>query len=493
MNRPGKQTVVCGGLNDVFSTLEAVGQRAPGSLAFISPRGQANFDRLLANIRSTASAASKNGIKPGQLVVLAVRNTDVLMILTLALMRIGCRVGLTANLPLYDAAAVPVDVVIADGNIDTHGRHLIVLNSSWFNSDKAAVSEPLDGADACSLITSSSGSTGTPKLIEMLACGMARRINRINSEDMTTPGMRLMHLLGDRLLGNVCESLAVLMNGGITMKIRDRHPATILDAIQLYCPDQITMSASKVVEILEALKGRPSQLNRVKKLRVSGAFLAPDLRALVQEKIADEAFSVYGLTETGWIARGSADELKSMPFSAGRIYDDIEIAAFDDRDQSLPVGEEGEIRVRLPEDELGHYLGRDLLTQSAIRDGWFSTGDIGVIDENRTLLIKGRTSNVINVGGDKVSPEEIEQHILAHLGIRDVAVTGVRRSEGFEKIFAFVVSDGYPSIAEINAHLAKRGSWPIEALEMVSEIPRTETGKIDRVALKELCAQVRHS
>lgn len=120
----------------------------------------------------------------------------------------------------------------------------------------------------------------------------------------------------------------------------------------------------------------------------------------------------------------------------------------------------------------------------------FVTGDIGLVDEDNNLIIRGRASNVINLGSSKVSPELLEEEIRAFSQVRDVGVSGVDRPEGFEDICAAIVSSSKLTVDDINAHLHRRNArWPVHMIKIVPAIPKTEAGKIDRVALKRLCSE----
>ena len=176
----------------------------------------------------------------------------------------------------------------------------------------------------------------------------------------------------------------------------------------------------------------------------------------------------------------------------GRVVDGVEVAAFDADGSRLATGSEGEIRVKNAPNTIGYYIGKGAEPPNAFVDGWFATGDIGLVDENRNLIIRGRATNVINIGGSKVNPELLEEEIRSFSQVRDVGVAGVERPEGFEEICAAIVSNTKLSVDEINAHLRRRNSrWGVNSVKLVPAVPRTASGKIDRAALKRLCSEVR--
>jgi acyl-coenzyme A synthetase/AMP-(fatty) acid ligase len=475
-------------MRDLFSSLEIVGQTYPGSIAIASPAGHINYGQFLANIGSVAIAAKSNGIKPGTFVYLAVQNSDFAYILALALLRLGCRVGFAEDWSTYEANQVSVDAIIADRKIDAGDRRVIVADSSWLKSGASASSPVVE--DDCSLITSSSGSTGTPKLIETSAAAILRWLNCILSEELTVPGMRSLTLVGDRLRGGFCESIATHLRGGMLIRARDRRGETILDTIQTYCPDYIAASPYVLHEMVRTLLDTPREIDKVERLRSVGAYCAPELQNACLAHLAHDVFSTFGSTECGWIARGSAKDLQKVPNSVGRIYDDVDVGILGDEGQLLPIGTPGEIAVKQSEGLIGRYLHSDFENQQVADDRWFATGDVGAVDSDNNLIIVGRADNVINTGGDKINPEILEQQIMSLPDISDAGVAGVPVPEGFETVCALIVTSASIGRNQVNEVLKKRLLWPVDTVKTVGAIPRTGNGKIDRVALKRLALNI---
>ena len=215
----------------------------------------------------------------------------------------------------------------------------------------------------------------------------------------------------------------------------------------------------------------------------------PALQNAALDKIAQEFFSSYGSAEIGEIAVGYASELQAAERSVGRILDGIDVAIFDENGRQLSHGGVGVIHVKGPAGTSGTYIGNDAVGQTAFRNGWFATGDIGSVDGNRNLILRGRANSLINIGGSKVNPEVIEELLMTHDKIVDAGVAGLDVREGYQKIGALIVSTANLSIEEINAFLRQRQfRWPIQAIKQVAALPKTPTGKTDRVALKAVFA-----
>lgn len=476
-------------MKEVFDAIESAAERCPGAVAFASRGGYMNYEDFVGNIASAGLAALGVGIKPGQLVALVVASPNMAYILTLALLRLGCRVGYSSDLSLYDDSGVVIDAVIADADAAAAaniGRAVIPLGPDWFKGAGVDRDQlPPVAADG-SLITASSGSTGRPKLIETPAQAI---LLRLRAYDLIH-GVRLLILLADRTIRAFCESIAVHMKDGALVQAHDRRSLSVLETIQLFRPDMLTLAPAALADLLKALDTRPMSLHKVRSLRTAGAYFAPHLQSAALERVADEVISVYGAAEIGWVALGDSDQVQRQPRCVGKVVDWLDAAAFDGAGNRLPPGAEGEIRVRPPDVAIGVYLGDPADRPNNLIDGWFVTGDIGIVDEDNNLIIRGRASNVINVGGNKLDPEDYEAHVIALDKVSDVGVTGVDGDDGFQEVCAAIVSKSPLSLDEINAHLHQRKVyWPVQVMRSVAAIPRTQNGKIDRIALKHLCAE----
>lgn len=469
---------------EIFDAIFANARRFPGSIALASRNGYMNYADLVGNIASAAEAAARGGIRPGQLVVPVVANPDMELILVLALMRIGCRVGFTIDLRLYEASGVAVDAVVADPHSAQGIRRPVVpVTPDWFKGAGADMQGLSSAPAEFSLVFTSSGSTGRPKLIEM---SPQRLVVAVAQRDYT-PTIRMLPLFGQRTSNNFHDSIATLAVGGVVIRPADVKSPTILDTIQLFRPNHIGLAPLLLADLIHTLKAYPADIQKVGVLRTGGARCAPELRRAALEQLAESYLSYYGSVETGWTVGGSFDDLQMIDNTAGKILDGADVAAFDAEGRKLPPGMEGAIRTKAPEGAVGRYIGTAATETSAFKDGWFSTGDIGLIDANRNLILRGRASNVINVGGSKVSPEEVEELILMLDKVVEVGVTGIAVPEGYEAVCAAVVGTAPVSIDELNAHLGQQDFLhSVQLVKNVAEIPKTYNGKIDRQALKRL-------
>jgi acyl-CoA synthetase (AMP-forming)/AMP-acid ligase II len=177
------------------------------------------------------------------------------------------------------------------------------------------------------------------------------------------------------------------------------------------------------------------------------------------------------------------DPLERRARTDGRVDTGSEVVAVDENRVPLPPGTLGELRIRSPKMMLG-YLDPEHQAARVDSAGWLYTGDIGTVDEDGWVRIQGRLSDIINRGGEKFSPAEIESAIGSHPAIEAVAVVGLPDQRLGEQVGAFVtVRDGceWPGEAVLLAHLERhqlaRQKFPV-VWQVRAELPRTPTGKV---------------
>jgi acyl-CoA synthetase (AMP-forming)/AMP-acid ligase II len=119
-------------------------------------------------------------------------------------------------------------------------------------------------------------------------------------------------------------------------------------------------------------------------------------------------------------------------------------------------------------------------TKQFFRNGFFYPGDLGFIDHAGRLLLEGRSTDVLNLGGVKISPERIESIALAQIGVRDCAVFAALGDSGVEKLCIALVVDADFNRERFEESMASKSPHPIGWVQIVSAIPRNETGKIQR-------------
>jgi acyl-CoA synthetase (AMP-forming)/AMP-acid ligase II len=210
----------------------------------------------------------------------------------------------------------------------------------------------------------------------------------------------------------------------------------------------------------------------------------------VRTRLGANLISIYGATETSMVATAPAHAIADVPGAVGYVLPGIAVEAVDDRHTPLPLGREGRLRVR-SEYAVSGYLGDPDGTEQAFRDGWFYPGDIGSVTAEGLLVVSGREKAIINLGGDKISPERIETELAGSSGVADVAVAGIPNSAGVEEIHVAVVPTGDYDEAALRGRC--RAKFPLDGAKLhilrIDAVPRNEMGKVDRRKLIEMISE----
>ena len=300
-----------------------------------------------------------------------------------------------------------------------------------------SVAVPIEPGDA--LVIATSGSSGPPKAA-VLTHAAVEASARATSE-------RLQVTDNDHWLA--CLPLAHV--GGLSVITRSLITGTTLTVIDGFDADVVSASEATLVSLVTTALQRidPSLFRAI----VLGGARPPADRP-------PHCIATYGLTETG-----------SGVVYNGKPLNSVEIEIRD-----------GEVHVRGPMLLRCYRDGTSPLTS----DGWLPTGDLGFLRDDGSLHVEGRRGDVINTGGEKVWPDDVERQLIQHPDIHDVAVTGLPDNEWGQIVAAFVVS-ARPNLSldEIRAHCRAQlpGYALPKQLELVEAIPRTALGKVRRSEL----------
>ena len=196
----------------------------------------------------------------------------------------------------------------------------------------------------------------------------------------------------------------------------------------------------------------------------------------------------YGLTETSPAATINPLDLPAYNGSIGLPIPSTEVVLRDDAGQAVALGLPGEICIRGPQVMAGYWQRRDETDKVIDRDGWFATGDIGVMDERGYVRIVDRKKDMILVSGFNVYPNEIEAVIAMHPGVLECAAVGVPDPKSGEAVKVFIVrSDAKVTAQDILAHCREHltGYKVPRDVEFRTELPKSNVGKILRRELRD--------
>jgi long-chain acyl-CoA synthetase len=343
----------------------------------------------------------------------------------------------------------------------------------------------------------SSGSTGRPKRVCRTQKNLFHEVNnftetaKITSSDNILCTVPLYHAHG---LGNCL--LAATRNGA-TLVILEQ---SLSNGIPVEVP--FVFRRPRVLELIEKekatiLPGVPYIFNTLAEapadtqvdlstLRLcfsAGNFLSKDIFDKFLQRFGIPIRQLYGCTEAGSVAINLDNQLEKTYDSVGLPMKNVEIKIVDDEGKELPVGMSGEIIIKSQALTSGYYNMPEL-NQQAFKGGWFLTGDLGKKDEFGRLYITGRKKILIDTGGRKVDPLEIEDILITHPKIKEAVVVGVKGAFAGELIKAVIVQQGLEKCEEqeISSYCKEQlAEFKIpRIIEFRDEIPKSPLGKILR-------------
>lgn len=216
--------------------------------------------------------------------------------------------------------------------------------------------------------------------------------------------------------------------------------------------------------------------------------LAQEARAALDAKIV----GAWGSTEGCLVTVGRPDDpMEKLWGTDGRVIDGMSIRIVDDEGNSLPALQEGNYQIKTPAMFATYLHHHEWYLEGFTEDGFFDTGDLAVLDEDGYLKITGRKKDVVNRGGEKIPVVEIEDLLYQHDAVDDVTVVAMPDARLGERACAYVVlKDGRHSLdlSEVTDFLGQHGMakiyWP-ERIEVISELPRTASGKVQKYVLRQ--------
>ncbi|MGJ6967944.1 (2,3-dihydroxybenzoyl)adenylate synthase [Streptosporangium sp. G11] len=287
--------------------------------------------------------------------------------------------------------------------------------------------------------------------------------------------------------------LGVFANGGTVVLAPSGSPDEAFPLIERERATVCAVVPPIALLWLEAASWSTEDLSSLQLLQVGGAKFAAERAAQVPGVLGCAVQQVLGMAE-GLLNYTRLDDPRELvDTTQGRPLSPAdEILVVDSDGAEVAPGEVGELLTRGPYTLRGYYRAPEHNARSFTSDGFYRTGDLVRALPSGHLVVEGRDKDQINRGGDKISAEELENHLLAHPAVHDAAVVGTPDPVMGERTCAFLIVRGQaPTLREIKRFLKERGvagyKWP-DRIELVEAFPRTPVGKISK---KELAAGLR--
>jgi long-chain acyl-CoA synthetase len=431
-----------------------------------------------------------HGLERGQIVGILLQDKILHLALILTLTRMGvatvsCR-GPTLPKEL-GAAAVITDETQPFTNVE----RIISANAEWVRGDGTPVVDPrlseTSGSELCRIILTS-GSTGVPKAIAFSHDELIAKNARLDycQLDRWPHSSRLFCDLGLSSSQGFRYVIHMLMRGGMVL-LHAGDGMRTLQSFNLFKMKSMATSPHGLNEYLKSFESQPSFHCNFENIVVAGGMLTKKLAERAWDRMCPNLVSLYGATEVGAIATADARITTQVSGAVGFILPDAQAQIVDQGGTPVSSGREGIVRVRTEQTVNGYY--KDPHTSALVfRDGWFYSGDFGYITDDGLLVVTGRHETRLNVGGDKINPESVEEVLKAFPRINDAAVLSKPNALGVEEIYALIKSDGSINEEELRVFCRERLQpifVPVRFLA-ADGIPRNELGKIERGRLLDL-------
>ncbi|MGP3975847.1 (2,3-dihydroxybenzoyl)adenylate synthase [Streptomyces sp. 8N114] len=394
------------------------------------------------------------------------------------------------------AAAHTVRRVFAVGDPDAEGPwtpYEALLTEEPAHPDQASdAARPEDVA----VLLLSGGTTGPPKLIPRTHDDYAYNLRasaRVTGLDEDT--VSLIALPAAHNFALACPGLlGTLYVGGTVVLAPGPDPDTAFPLIARERVTTVALVPPLVLAWLDAAELLAPDLSSLTLIQAGGARLKEEAARRVRPVLGCALQQVYGMAE-GLLNFTRLDDAEDLVLTTqGRpLAADDEIRVVDQDGRAVPDGQTGELWVRGPYTLRGYYRAETHNATAFRADGFFRTGDLVRRLSSGHLVVEGRAKDVVNRGGDKVPVEEVENHLLAHPQVHDVALVGFPDEAMGERTCAFVVPRGAaPTRRDLVDHLTRRGVAAFklpDRVRVVKTFPRTGAGKVDRTALARALAE----
>ena len=500
----------------------------PDRPAIVFEGRRITFGELQQRVNRLANALSTLGLQPGQRVAFLDVNTPELIQSYLACARLdaifvplnyrarpqeiaqmlqGCQPTLLmAGSRYQDIVASIIDDVPSL-------RHIIAMeqrsDNDWpfFDDLIASATDdelhfPTTDDSDTTLLLFTSGTTSAPKAVKLTHDSFSSyMLSSIPPADPDVEERNLLSLPMYHVAG-MQSALAAIYGGRTLLLARQFEARQWMELVQDEKAHRAGMVPTMLKQVLDHPQFSDYDLSSLRIISYGAAPMPLEVVRKAIESLPNARFiNAFGQTETAstitmlspedHVLEGDPDEIETRLrrlTSVGKALDDVEIAILDDDGSPLSTGQEGEVAARGPRLMSG-YWGDASATRDAFHHGWLLTGDRGYLDKDGYLYLTGRSKDFIKRGGEMISPQEVEDALLTHPAVQEVAVIGVPDVQWGERVRAIVVPAAAnrataEDLIEHCRHRLASFKRP-ESVIFVQEIPKNPMGKVLKRVLRD--------
>ncbi len=514
--------------DDTIATwLDKWGQLTPDKIAILGPAGGITYAELHNRARRVAGAMLDLGIGKGEAVAIQLPNMPEYLIAYFGVAMMG-GVLLTMHMPYrggemepllehgqaravicgaatekYDAPAtmeglkgsVPSleHVIVATGAAGEVGPGRLSLAEMIDNGPERDITDPPVASDPV-LLCFTSGTSAEPKAVlrnHYTACANGRIYSPtigLTAQDVVMVAPPFTHVFGLSCVH------AALWAGATNTLMELFTPEAYAETIERAKPTVLFTAPTHIAATLKAGFFESHDISSLKTVVVAGSVCPPEVAAALEERMSDggRVGQLFGMTETILIMQTPPDGPPATRHAhTGQVTEGIEARIVADDGTIQPPGAEGELQVR------GYTIMSGYLNNAAANeatfteDNWMRSGDLAVMDADGNVAITGRVKDIINRGGIKINPTDLESLITAHRKVVLSAIAPMPDDVLGEKacLFVTLVPGAELTLDEVTAYLGDNDvakmKWP-ERLVILDEMPMTPTRKIIKGELMRL-------
>lgn len=348
-----------------------------------------------------------------------------------------------------------------------------------------------DPDEICHLMPTG-GTTGLPKLVPRThndwLCNVEYRTKawERSPRDITLIATPITHNMAIEVSLN-----PAFLTGGKVVMISSTRPREILEAIEKEKVTTTILAVAQVQQIVDFQELDRYDISSLQVIGTGGSHIPPEVIRKIYDKLKCNFFNVYGSSEGPCTQTRYDDPEEAVFHTVGWPicpYDEFKV--IDSDGNELPHEEEGELVARGPTIFRGYYKSESENREAFTPDGFYRTGDIAKLDREGRLILTGRKKDIIIRGGENISAKEVEELIISHPKVEQVAAVAMPDPILGERVCAFIKpkKEAIISFEEIVSYLKEKKTSVFnlpERIEVIEEMPLTNVGKVNKRKLRE--------
>ncbi|MDA1348475.1 MAG: acyl--CoA ligase [Chloroflexi bacterium] len=481
---------------------------SPSHPAIVVPDGPVvTYDSLRRQVRDLAVQLRGMGIERGDRVAIVLPSSIEVIISFLAVAAAGTAAPLN---PAYKAAEfefyiedTKAKALITSDQVGEEARNvasdsMLDIRASVDQAGRVTLTGPTGGGQAgevtpepedIALVLHTSGTTSRPKRVPLAHRNLAVSVGNVvdtyalSAKDVSLCVMPLFHIHG-----LVASTLSTFHSGGTLVVPPRFNPMGFWPIVEAHGATWFSAVPTMFNALLTRARGEKAQgAQNLRFIRSCSASLSPATLEQMESTFGVPVVEAYGMTEAAHqMASNALPPGERRPGSVGRGTG-VKIGIMDEHGALQAPGTTGEVVISGPNVIKG-YESNPEANASSFVEGWFRTGDQGVLDEDGVLTLQGRLKELINRSGEKISPVEIDEVLMQHPAVAEAVAFGVPSAAHGEEPVAAVVLKSEATERDLIAYCREKlAAFKVpRTIHIVDTIPRTATGKVQRRIVAEV-------